>query len=150
MARYHSDFALNFVSHCDNLLQSILQLCPTPPPTPDTPAPLVNSTGACTANYTCLESQDFGLSNQTGYRVDLNLETLNTNSAPAYSNALFIWENIIVGDVPDVSTVMDNIDDCARPRPALIDDLYICGRDVAIDGVGDGESCILIIGIAQN
>ena len=130
------------------MLQSILQ--PTPPPIPDTPAPLVNSTGDCNTNYTCLESQDFGLVNEAGYRVYLNLETFNTNSTPAYSSALFQWENIIVGDVPGVSTTgLLDLDDCARSLPAMIDDLYICGRDKAMDGVGGSESYILIIGIAR-
>ena len=95
------------------------------------------SSGACPSGYTCLESEDFGLFPETGYRIDLNLETLNPNSAPAYSNALFRWENIIVGDKGAVSTAgAPDYDNCARPLPAVIDDIYICGRDEVIDGPG--------------
>jgi len=72
--------------------------------------------------------------------VDLNLETLNTNTASAYSNALSKWEKIIVGDKEAISTTgASDFDNCARPLPAVIDDIYICGRDEVIDGQGGSK-----------
>jgi len=66
------------------------------------------------------------------------LELLTSESIPAYSNAKSRWEQLIVGNLPSVSTSSAPVADwcTASSFPPRIDDAHICGRDEEIDGEG--------------
>ena len=89
--------------------------------------------------YTCEQTSGFddGPDNSR-WNMQLALETLNTNSIQAYTDAVGKWQRVITGNRPavDTSVLSERYNPCARPYPKTIDDLYICGRDVPIDGEG--------------
>ena len=66
------------------------------------------------------------------------LELLTSDSINAYTKAKTRWEQMIVGNLPSVSTSSAPVADwcTASSFPSEIDDVHICGRDEEIDGVG--------------
>ena len=96
----------------------------------------MTSTGACPTDNTCLQTSDFGVVDNSDWKVDLVLETLTSNTVSAYSTAVSKWQGLITGDVASISTSGLNSDSCARAYPAVIDDIHICGKDEPIDGPG--------------
>ena len=88
-------------------------------------------------DITCLQNSDFGELDPTRYNIDLNLETVDVSSTDAYNIARNKWMEIITGDLSDVDgdDISDNTD-CENDQPEVIDDLYICGRDVDLGDVG--------------
>lgn len=90
------------------------------------------------SGYICLRTTDFGVEDQTMYKVDLSLEVLDPTNADAYVNARRMWMEVIPGDLSSTTDNggADSGDICNNPYPDTIDDLHICGRDVEVDGPG--------------
>mmetsp|Transcript_6358 Transcript_6358/g.10053 ORF Transcript_6358/g.10053 Transcript_6358/m.10053 type:complete len:366 (-) Transcript_6358:184-1281(-) len=103
---------------------------------PDAPTTFVTSTGVCPTDNTCLQTSDFGVVDNSDWKVDLVLETLTSNTVSAYSTAVSKWQGLITGDVASISTSGLNSDSCARAYPAVIDDIHICAKDEPIEGPG--------------
>ena len=53
----------------------------------------------------------------------------------SFARAMQRWESIIVGDLPSMSSSGLNTTTCTG-YPSEIDDVYICGQVVSIDGEG--------------
>jgi len=102
-----------------------------------TPASLVPSPNCIGGGYTCLQNSGFGVDDTSKYNIDLSLEVRDPKNADAYLSARAKWMELIVGDLPSItSDEIGNADDCVNDFPANVDDLHICARDAEIDGPG--------------
>jgi hypothetical protein len=113
---------------------------PTPFPTqPPTPAPTTVSTSAPTKAADPNPTALTGPASQ--FKITLELDLASEGIAKYFTSAKNKWESIVVGDLPDVSArnvaQFDTRFTCHGHFPkGGIDDLYVCGQETSIDGVG--------------
>jgi hypothetical protein len=83
-------------------------------------------------------NQQFGFSDTGGFDFALDLD-VQPGKESAYINAKARWERIVTGDLPpSILPTTDAGNQCSGgfPTDGIVDDIYICGRDVCIDGPG--------------
>ena len=67
------------------------------------------------------------------YDINVEFNNIPSSDEKFFTSSIGRWESIIMGDVPDASTVtFDPIPGCSFP--AIVDDLYICSQYADIDG----------------
>jgi len=93
----------------------------------------------CPGNATCLITNDYGVQDTCRHNMDLSLELRVSpgRTSEMYLRALRRWNRLVVGDLSSVQSAdLPNSNQCLNDLPFRVDDLYICGRDIRIDGQG--------------
>ena len=97
-------------------------------------------------DYTCFQSPGYKNNELLpGFQIDLNLQVTNTNlnTLPIFMNAKKTWEKLIVGDLPS-RTIPSSTSFCFNNAPAIVDDMYVCGRFKDIPGGLVGSASLLL------
>lgn len=68
------------------------------------------------------------------YDISIQLVGIPLNDQTAFNNAVARWEQVVVGDLVDVSKSSIGSLDSDCTVPSVIDDLHICAKYIAIDG----------------
>ncbi|KAL7574389.1 hypothetical protein ACA910_008487 [Epithemia clementina (nom. ined.)] len=100
--------------------------------------------GGCTttSNSVVKTSPGFGIVNSIDFNLWLDLSLSTSEVAGFYDEAYATWTSIITKDSNGGSTstptdpFKSTIEQCPAGIPAVLDDLYICGKDTCIDGPG--------------
>merc|ERR1719203_1095181 len=86
----------------------------------------------CEDGFICLQNTEFGVQDSTRYNIDLDIQIVDASQGEAFNKARDRWMEIITGDLP--SAMVSNGDNCVNNPPPLVDDLFICGILMPIDG----------------
>ena len=81
------------------------------------------------ATYTCLRNEDWGIEDDTKWKIDFSIETVDPSYADAYVKARQSWMKVIQGNLEKVVTVGGGQDSCSNNLPPVIDGLHICAKD---------------------